>query len=583
MNRLGLRITNNGREAYVANPNHEWELHTVDFNACLLTLDNIDEGEGLLILSHGSGGCYVGFVHLLKQGFNGVCIAASIFVPENLSVDGNAMRHLIGEVRQQLRGTMLDTAALDRLFATEYPDKDYVPPFEPQHGTTIACRIEEWTDDTLQLLLDSRCLFQPAYAPHRAVLLIDAQSGIVCNGINISDVPVVIPEPEPEPEQEIIETPEPEMVEKLESEILEESEPEVLDQSEVEVVVAEAPKQEDGELEVEVLDGPEPVVDIVPEVPMVEAKLDKETLEESIKQEVEKAGDNDSGVEVIAVYPMPPIPPMPPMDNNGGASYATDGAPSFGLPEFPVNNSPQNSPDDGVTIVNSKPENVATENPGKDFASGSNKLMMFLLFLLVGILLLFIVSVSMDGKSDSASSIDNTADSTSVATVYEPEEVSAIEENVNLNQLIYDAYVDKLNSLATAYYDDFLGYSQCDYFLYDITGDGKPELWVKCGSCEADYMLYVYRYDVNGLSLMYKTSAGHSSFYCGDDYVIQMMAHMGCNWWYRYTLSGSTLDEETVFEESDVADSFEYTYPDEPEVDMYDYETTWPISIALGL
>ena len=57
MNKLGLRITNNGREAYVANPNHDWELHTVDFNACLLTLDNMDEGEGLLILSHDSDGC----------------------------------------------------------------------------------------------------------------------------------------------------------------------------------------------------------------------------------------------------------------------------------------------------------------------------------------------------------------------------------------------------------------------------------------------------------------------------------------------------------------------------------------------
>lgn len=576
MNRLGLRITNNGREAYVANPNHEWELHTVDFNACLLTLDNIDEGEGLLILSHGFDGCYVGFVHLLKQGFNGVCIAASIFVPENLSVDGNAMRHLIGEVRQQLRGTMLDTAALDRLFATEYPDKDYVPPFEPQHGTTIACRIEDWTDDTLQLLLDSRCLFQPAYAPHRAVLLIDAQSGIVCNGINISDVPVVIPEPEPELEPQNIETPEPEMMEKLESEILEESEPEILDQSEVEVVVTEAPKQEDGELEVEVLDGPEPVVDTVPEVPIVEAKLNKETLEESIKQEVEEADDNGSGVEVIAVYPMPPIPPMPPMDNNGGASYATDGSPGFGLPEFPVNNSLQNSPDDGVTIVKNKPNGMTADNAGDGSGSGSNKLMMFLLFLLVGILLVFIISVSMDGKSDSASSADNTADSTSAVTVYEPEEVPAVEEEISLKQLIYDAYVDQLEALS-------VGVGECLYFLFDITGDGIPELWVKCGSCEADYMLYVYRYDVNGLSLMYKTSAGHSSFYCGDDYVIQMMAHMGCNWWYRYTLSGSTLDEETVFEESDVADSFEYTYPDEPEVDMYDYETTWPISVALGL
>ena len=143
MNKLGLRITNNGREAYVVNPNHDWEFHTVDFNACLLTLDNLDEGDGLLILSHDSGGCYLGFVHLLKLGFNGLCIAASIFVPQHLAVDGNTIQHLIDEVREQMRGNMLNTAALDRLFATEYPEKDYVPDFQPQHGKSIACRVEE--------------------------------------------------------------------------------------------------------------------------------------------------------------------------------------------------------------------------------------------------------------------------------------------------------------------------------------------------------------------------------------------------------------------------------------------------------
>ena len=30
------------------------------------------------------------------------------------------------------------------------------------------------------------------------------------------------------------------------------------------------------------------------------------------------------------------------------------------------------------------------------------------------------------------------------------------------------------------------------YFLYDITGDKNPELWVKTGACEADYQMNVY-------------------------------------------------------------------------------------------
>ena len=79
---------------------------------------------------------------------------------------------------------------------------------------------------------------------------------------------------------------------------------------------------------------------------------------------------------------------------------------------------------------------------------------------------------------------------------------------------------------------------------------------------------------------MYSTGAGHSSFYCGAGYVIQMVSHMGYSEWYRLTLSGSSLNEEMVFEESDV---YDYTVPDEPEADVYDYDETWPIYGALKL
>lgn len=586
MNKLGLRITNNGREAYVANPNHDWELHTVDFNACLLALDNIDEGEGLLILSHGSGGCYVGMVHLLKQGFSGLCIAASIFVPENLAVDADTMRQLIEEVCGQLGGTMLDIAALDRLFATEYPEKDYVPAFEPQHGKSIAYRKEEWTDETLKLLLDSRCLFQSAYAQHKATLLIDAQSGIVCNGIDITDVPVVIPAPEPEPE--IVEEPEVEIIE--EPEPVEDAEPEVtiledvspgdgngseeVDNDGVEVI-ALSPEPDE---QVDETESSDEGVEIVE--PLEPIEIDGDTVSSGVvplsepdgSAEGDAKGEVAEGVEVVSVYPIPPnatVPPPPPVGELGGTGVFAP----YGMMDCPINGS---TPDAAynANAIKEPPQNQNGNDPG----ASSRRFVTFLIFLLLGILLVFIVSASFSSKdkgSEERSAESST--SASVSDSYQLAEVSEAAE-VNLNEKIYEAYVAKLESKAADVGADDEGF--CEYFLHDITGDDIPELWVRCGTCEADFMLYVYRYGVGQLELMYSTGAGHSSFYCGAGYVIQMVSHMGYSEWYRLTLSGSSLNEEMVFEESDV---YDYTVPDEPEADVYDYDETWPIYGALKL
>ena len=581
----------------MVNPNHDWEFHTVDFNACLLTLDNLDEGDGLLILSHDSGGCYLGFVHLLKLGFNGLCIAASIFVPQHLAVDGNTIQHLIDEVREQMRGNMLNTAALDRLFATEYPEKDYVPDFQPQHGKSIACRVEEWTDESLNHLLDSRCLFQPAYAPHRATLLINSLNDITCNGIDITSVPVVVPEPAPEPV--VVEEPEPEEPEESEPEVtVLEDEPleDVMEQEEVGVdnndgvevlVVSPAFVEQENGREASVVSYSRELTDVNDSAPSDEGTEVVESIEpieiDDGNDDVTTVDDGgaelhadsasaDDGVEVLGVYPIPPnaaVPPMPPVPPAPPEIEVVDAnTPRYGMAEFPTSGGEYDS------VAETK---VPQDSNGDN--SSTRKLVIFLLLLLVGILLVFIVSVGINSDSSDSTTDYVAEDSTVVAPIYDTEQVSVEAEEDDLSQRIYEAYVAKLESKAAAVGD--FEYASCWYFLYDITGDGVPELWVKCGTCEADYMLYVYRYDVNELSLMHSTGAGHSSFYCGDSYVIQMMAHMGEAIWFRLTLDGSGIDEEKVYEETDEEGG--YTYPDEPEADLYDYDETWPIAAALGV
>lgn len=109
-------------------------------------------------------------------------------------------------------------------------------------------------------------------------------------------------------------------------------------------------------------------------------------------------------------------------------------------------------------------------------------------------------------------------------------------------QNVKRAYIKKVNSLAK--------YDGEGYFLTDITGDGIPELWVKYGTCEADYMLDVYTYDKSGLRRILHTGASHSGYY-GDHngkYVIAQNAHMGYEMHNRITYSGKKLHEKKIYE-----------------------------------
>ena len=52
----------------------------------------------------------------------------------------------------------------------------------------------------------------------------------------------------------------------------------------------------------------------------------------------------------------------------------------------------------------------------------------------------------------------------------------------------------------------------CSYFLFDITGDGLSELWIKVGVCEYEYQeLLVYTYD-KGMKLLYNEKIGNATF-----------------------------------------------------------------------
>lgn len=144
---------------------------------------------------------------------------------------------------------------------------------------------------------------------------------------------------------------------------------------------------------------------------------------------------------------------------------------------------------------------------------------------------------------------------------------NAKEEVIN-NDVVNNAYIKVLDEYSQTNAEN--EFFQCEYFLFDITGDGAPELWIKAGTCEADCTLYIYT-SAHKLKKIYEGDAGHSSFYAGENYVIQMCAHMGYSTWYKITYNGTIKVSEVWNEDTNGTDD-DYKMPSESYIEMTPYE-----------
>ncbi len=140
---------------------------------------------------------------------------------------------------------------------------------------------------------------------------------------------------------------------------------------------------------------------------------------------------------------------------------------------------------------------------------------------------------------------------------------------------VVDAYIGKIKEMKqwcteNELYNDIW----CEYFLFDITQNGVPDLWLTYGTCEANKEFRVYTYKRREMQKLYQGSYGHSAFYAGSDYVIQMGAHMGDAWWYKYTYDNEKMNGVLVYEETT---DDEYTYPKEKHIELTSWDDTAPI------
>ena len=118
-----------------------------------------------------------------------------------------------------------------------------------------------------------------------------------------------------------------------------------------------------------------------------------------------------------------------------------------------------------------------------------------------------------------------------------------------------------------------------EYFYYDITQDGEPELWVKAGTCEADMKLYIFTRDKN-VHKIFETSGFHSSFYAGKDYVIKRVTDTTSNTWYKIKYKNGRVQETVCFhreinmdsdEDLDIQDERVYKTPPEKLIETIEF------------
>lgn len=139
-----------------------------------------------------------------------------------------------------------------------------------------------------------------------------------------------------------------------------------------------------------------------------------------------------------------------------------------------------------------------------------------------------------------------------------------------------EAYAGFLTSLHTAEYRHGLGeltspgddIPSDSYSLYDVDKDGVPELFLKCGTCEADYYTLVYTFRGGQLSALGSFPSGHSSLYTvpGEDGIIIRYGQMGSGSIEKFSLAGGGITGpwETLLTETEEDTRYDgYTDPAE--------------------
>ena len=89
------------------------------------------------------------------------------------------------------------------------------------------------------------------------------------------------------------------------------------------------------------------------------------------------------------------------------------------------------------------------------------------------------------------------------------------------------------------------------YYLYDITGDGTPELWIKDGLDNENHTVNIYTYEDETLKKIGELNSTHCHYFYGKDYVLQVgFPWFGCGnfvEWRKITYDGNNIKSENIY------------------------------------
>ena len=97
-------------------------------------------------------------------------------------------------------------------------------------------------------------------------------------------------------------------------------------------------------------------------------------------------------------------------------------------------------------------------------------------------------------------------------------------------KLDYEKIYGPLVDMCANSYGEYAKYNT--YFLYDINHDGVKEILLQEGTCEADYLYYIYTIEKGRSICLGYTGGGWTMFYKDEsggkeDYILRLSAHMG--------------------------------------------------------
>ena len=113
-------------------------------------------------------------------------------------------------------------------------------------------------------------------------------------------------------------------------------------------------------------------------------------------------------------------------------------------------------------------------------------------------------------------------------------------QSVDTIPYVYKSVIDSLMKMKNE--KDILSY----YFLYDITGNGIPEIWVKTGTCEADYSLNVYTITNGRPRQILDSDGGHIDFFLKGDTIGSIVCNTGSGYVSTYHYNGKKITKESA-------------------------------------